>query len=108
MAKFMAIYTGKPGGERPDDATIAKGMQAWSAWMARNASHIVDAGGPLGKTKRVSAAGIADVQNNIAAYIVVEAEDHQAAASMFENHPPFTIFPGDAVEVMPCMPIPTA
>ena len=108
MAKFMAIYTGKPGAGRPDDATIAKGMPAWSAWMARHRDQIVESGGPLGKTKRVSAAGIADVQNNIAAYIVVEAEDHAAAARMFENHPHFAIFPGDGVEVMPCMPIPTA
>ena len=108
MAKFMAIYTGSPGAGRPDDATIAKGMQAWSAWMARHAGQIVDAGGPLGKTKRVSAGGIADVSNNIAAYVVVEAEDHQTAAAMFENHPHFAIFPGDGVEIMPCLPIPGA
>ena len=76
--------------------------------MARHRDQIVESGGPLGKTKRVSAAGIADVQNNIAAYIVVEAEDHAAAARMFENHPHFAIFPGDGVEVMPCMPIPGA
>ena len=109
MAKFMAIYTGMPGARtQPDEATIARGMQAWSAWMARHGSQIVDAGGPLGKTKRVSTAGITDVQNNIAAYVVVEAEDHEAAARLFEDHPHFAIFPGDGVEVMPCLPIPTA
>ena len=108
MAKFMAIYTGKPGG-RPEDlgeATIAKGMQAWADWMTRHAAQIVESGGPLGKTKRVTAGGIADVSNNIAAYIVVEAEDHEAAARMFEGHPHFSIFPGDGVDVMPCLPIP--
>jgi hypothetical protein len=109
MAKFMAIYTGAPGARtQPDEATIAKGMQAWSEWMAHHASRIVDAGGPLGKTKKVSAAGIADIQNNIAAYVVVEAEDHEAAARMFEGHPHFAIFPGDGVEVMPCLPVPNA
>ena len=109
MAKFMAIYTGTPGsGPQLDEATMAKGMQAWSAWMARHAARIVDAGGPLGKTKRVSVAGIADAQNNIAAYVIVEAEDQQAAALMFEDHPHFAIFPGDGVEVMPCLPVPTA
>ncbi|HKP78536.1 MAG TPA: hypothetical protein VJU34_05375 [Phenylobacterium sp.] len=109
MAKFMAVYTGTPGARaQPDQATIAKGVQAWSEWMSRNAERIVDAGGPLGKTKKVSAAGIADIQNNIAGYVVVEAEDHEAAARMFEGHPHFTIFPGDGVEVMPCLPIPTA
>lgn len=108
MAKFMAIYTGKPGGARPDEATVAKGMQAWREWMTRHADRIVETGGPLGKTKKVSAAGIADSQNNLVGYIVVEAEDHEAAARMFQGHPSFSIFPGDGVEVMPCLPIPTA
>jgi hypothetical protein len=109
MTKFMAIYTGAPGA-RPlaDDAALAKGMQAWTEWMARHADRIVETGGPLGKTKRVSHAGITDIQNNIAAYVVVEAEDHDAAARMFEGHPHFTIFSGDGVEVMPCLAIPTA
>lgn len=109
MAKFMAIYTGAPGATaQPDGATIARGMQAWSDWMAQHADRVIDSGGPLGKTKRVSAAGIADVQNNAAGYVVVEAQDHESAARMFENHPHFAIFPGDAVEVMPCLAIPTA
>ena len=109
MAKFLAVYTGKPGARaQADDAAIAKGMQAWGAWGARYADRIVDGGGPLGKTKRVSADGIADVVNNLAAYVIVEAEDHDAAARMFEGHPHFTLFPGDGVEVMPCLPIPTA
>ena len=109
MAKFLAVYTGAPGARaQPDAATVAKGMQAWTAWMAQHASQIVDSGGPLGKTKRVSAAGIADSQNNIAAYVVMEAQDHEAAARMFEGHPHFSIFPGDGVEVMPLLPIPRA
>lgn len=109
MAKFMAIYTGQPGaGAPPDEATIARGMQAWTAWMDRHAAQIVDAGGPLGATKRVTANGVADISNNVAAYIIVEAADHAAAARMFENHPHFSIFPGDGVEIMPCLPIPTA
>ncbi|MBS0409959.1 MAG: hypothetical protein JSR86_08600 [Proteobacteria bacterium] len=109
MAKFMAIYTGQPGaGAPPDEATIARGMQAWTAWMDRHAAQIVDAGGPLGATKRVTANGVADIRNNVAAYTIVEAADHAAAARMFENHPHFSIFPGDGVEIMPCLPIPTA
>ena len=108
MARFMAIYTGTNNGVHPDGATIAKGMQAWSDWMARHAAAIVDTGGPLGKTKKVSGDGIADVQNNIAGYVIVEADDHEAAARMFEDHPHFAIFPGDGVEIMPCLPMPVA
>lgn len=106
MAKFMAIYTGTPGSTMPDEETIGKGMAAWHAWMQKHADKIVGTGGPLGKTKRVTKTGVADARNNIAAYVVVEADDHDAAAAMFENHPHFTIFPGDGVDVMPCLPIP--
>jgi hypothetical protein len=110
MEKFLAVYTGRPGmgGAPMDETTIARGMQAWGEWMARHADRIVDAGGPLGKTKSVSAAGVADIQNSLTGYIIFEAENHAAAAAMFENHPHFSIFPGEAVEIMPCLPIPTA
>ena len=67
---------------------------------------IVDGGTPLGKTKRVTKDGIADVRNNLAAYTIVEAESQEAAAKMFLNHPHFTIFPGDGVEIMECLPLP--
>ena len=87
MAKFMAVYTGAPGAQMPDEATIAKGMAAWTAWAQQHAGQIVDGGGPLGKTKRVDKDGAHDVRNNIAAYVVVEAADQDAAAAMFENHP---------------------
>jgi hypothetical protein len=69
---------------------------------------ILDSGGPLGKTKKTSKAGVSDTRNNVAGYIVVEAESHDTAAKLFENHPHFTIFPGDSVEIMECLPIPGA
>lgn len=107
MARFMAVYTGAPeGAPRPDEKTLAAGMAAWQDWMQRHAARIVEPGGPLGKTKRVNKAGVADARNNIAAYVIVEADDQDAAAALFENHPHFAIFPGDGVDVMPCLPIP--
>jgi hypothetical protein len=69
---------------------------------------IVGMGGPLGKTKKVSQRGIEDVSNEMSAFVVVRANSHEAAATLFENHPHFTIFPGEAVEVMPVLPIPGA
>jgi hypothetical protein len=33
-------------------------------------------------------------------------ESHEAAARLFENHPRFAVFPGDAIEVMECLAIP--
>ena len=50
--------------------------------------------------------GIADIGNEMGAFTVVRAGSHEAAAKMFENHPHFTIFPGEAVEIMPVLPIP--
>ena len=71
-----------------------------------HAASIVDQGTPLGKTKRASPEGIDDIKNVMVGYAIVQAESHEAAAKLFENHPHFTIFPGDSVEIMECLPIP--
>jgi hypothetical protein len=68
----------------------------------------VVAGGPIGKTKRVSAAGVAATRNDTCGYVVVQADSHEAAAKLFEGHPHFSIMPGEAVEVMECLPVPGA
>ena len=81
-------------------------MAAWKAWAEKNQSSIVDQGAPLGKTKRITAEGIADSRNNIGAHTVVQAESQEAAARLFEQHPHFAIFPGDGVEVMECLSMP--
>jgi hypothetical protein len=75
-------------------------------WGTTHAKSIVVEGGPLGKTKRVSPQGVSDITNTMTGYVVVQAESHEAAAKMFENHPHFTIFPGDSVEIMEVLPIP--
>lgn len=111
MKKFMAVYTGSATPEQrdamqTDKAKMQAGMEAWSKWMGDHAASLVDTGGPLGKTKRVDKSGIADTSNNIAAYVIVEAESQEDAARMFEGHPHFTIFPGDGVDIMECLPIP--
>jgi hypothetical protein len=112
MKNFLAIYTGTPmpkwnelsETERKERETA--GIAAWRAWIDRNKQVIVDTGSPLGKTKGVSRSGIADTRNNMTGYTVVRAESHEQAAKLFEGHPHFTIFPGDSVEVMECLPIP--
>lgn len=110
MKNFLGIYTGEPnlGSAPPDAVTIARGMAAWHKWMSDNAASVVMTGGPLGKTKRVEKDGVTDIRNRMAGFIVVQAESHDAAARLFEGHPHFTIFPGDGVEVMECLPVPTA
>ena len=83
-----------------------QGMAAWQGWMVKNQASVIEGGGPLGKTKRVSKKGIEDTSNALAAFALVRAESHEAAAKLFENHAHFSIFPGDAIEIMPVMPIP--
>lgn len=75
-------------------------------WGTASSAAIVDQDSPLGKTKRANPEGIADIRNGMTGYVIVQAESHEAAARMFENHPHFTIFPGDLVEIMECLPLP--
>ena len=83
-------------------------MAAWKAWVEKHQGELVAMGGPVGKTKRITRNGVADVSNDLGAFTVVRARSHEAAARLFENHPHFAIFPGEAVEVMPILPIPGA
>jgi hypothetical protein len=74
-------------------------------WGTVNSDAIVDQGSPLGKTKRASAQGISDIKNSMTGYVIIQAESHEAAAKLFENHPHFAILPGDSVEIMECLPL---
>src|ERR1700733_12348891 len=100
----MAAWIALPETERK--AKEKAGIAAWKAWVEKHQASLVEMGGPLGKTKKVSDKGIADVSNEMGAFTVVRAPSHEAAAKMFEKHPHFTIFPGEGVEVMPVLPIP--
>lgn len=100
MKAWMAL----PEGERR--AKEKAGIAAWKAWAQKHQAAVAVMGGPLGKTKKITEHGIADVSNEMGAFMVVRAESHEAAAKLFEKHPHFTIFPGESVEVMPVLPIP--
>src|SRR5688572_10828737 len=107
MKKFLAIYIGTEEAmdrhgwnklsAKEQKAREAKGMEAWMEWGTKHAAAIVDIGTPLGKTKRAAPDGIKDTRNGMTGYVIVQAESHAAAAKLFEDHPHFTIFPGDSV-----------
>ena len=111
--KFLVIYLGtesafeKAGWNKMGEAARKErqraGMQAWEKWGTQHANAIVDQGTPVDKTKRVDRAGTSNIKNTITGYVIVEAESHEAAAKLFENHPHFSIFPGEGVEVMECL-----
>jgi hypothetical protein len=100
----MQAWMAMPEAERK--AREKEGIAAWMAWMEKHHDAIAEIGGPLGKTKQITAGGIADISNALGAFMVVRAASHEAAARLFENHPHFAVFPGEAVEVMPVLPIP--
>jgi hypothetical protein len=100
MAAWIALS------ETDRKAKEKAGIAAWKAWVEKHHSALAEMGGPLGKTKRVGPNGITDISNELGAFTVVRAASHEAAAKMFENHPHFAIFPGEAVEIMPVLPIP--
>lgn len=116
MPRFLALYIMPPQNlarfralpKAEQDRIDAAGVAQWTAWEAANAASFVDRGGMVGKTLRVSRDGIAPATNAICGYLVVEAETIEAAARLFEHHPHFAVFPGDAVDIMPFVTDPPA
>jgi len=114
MKKYLAIFLGSAEAlatYRAMDTEVRKerdeaGMAGWKKWATDNKDSIVEMGSPLGKTKRIDKNGITDTKNELGAWTVVQAESHEAAAKLFENHPHFMLFPGESVEVMECLDIP--
>ncbi|MBS0246797.1 MAG: hypothetical protein JSR61_09260 [Proteobacteria bacterium] len=113
MPRFLAVYSMKPENvvrfrslpKAEQDAVDAAGLPQWLAWEKANAVSLRDRA-MVGKTKRVSKNSVTDAQNDIRGYVVVEAESIEAAAKLFENHPHFSIFPGDTVDIMPFVTAP--
>jgi hypothetical protein len=116
MKKFLAIYMGSMSSapmekwKAMDELTRkekeAQGIKEWVGWGTKNAKSILDQGTPLGKTKKIDGNGISDTKNLMTGYTIVEAESHEDAAEMFLSHPHFSVFPGDSVEIMECLPMP--
>lgn len=109
MPYFLAVYTIKPDAvarfralpKFEQDAVDARGLPLWEDWEKRNAAALVNKGGMVGKTIRVTTSGIAPATNDFCGYAVVEAESAEAAAQLFVDHPHITVFPGHSVDIMP-------
>src|SRR5689334_20937806 len=113
---YLAVFLGSKDNQRmsawmamsPSErqAKEREGIAIWKAWVAKHQSAILEMGGPLGKTKQVDAKGVSDIANEMGGFTVVRAASHEAAAKMFEDHPHFSFFPGERVEIMPVLAIP--
>jgi len=117
MKTFLAIFKGEPTSKAhaewnklssdEQQKRTQQGIEAWGKWMQDQGTNVAYSGGPLGKTLRVDKEGISPVKNKDCGFVVIEAESHEEAAKKFLNHPHFAIFPGENVEIMECLPIPT-
>ena len=87
MPKFVFAYHG--GGAPSDPAEQEKVMAAWSAWYGSMGAHVVDGGGPAGKSTTVSHAGIVEDggANPLSGLTIVEAADKAAAVDMARGCP---------------------
>lgn len=115
MKTYLAVFLGKPDAmdawsKLPEAERMQRqkaGIEAWHKWAIDNEDAIADMGSPLGKTKRIDKVGVSDVRNELGAWTVVKATSQDEAARLFLDHPHFSIFPGDRVEVMECLPMPS-
>lgn len=106
MKKFMAVYMAPPAVVaemmKASGEDVKAEMDAWMAWQEANKAAIVDFGAPLGKTKRVTASGVADAKNDLTGYTIVQADSTEAAAALFKGHPHLK-FGGTSVDLVECI-----
>ena len=111
MKKFFVLYMAKMEDFQKIMASMGKmtpekqkeAMKEWEMWG--KTAGVVDMGAPVGKTKRVTAADISDVKNEVGGYSIIEAESHDAAAKKMQSNPHFKMIPGGWIDVMEIMPM---
>lgn len=87
MSNFLFVYHGGKSPETQEE--IDKTMAAWGQWMEANGPALVDSGNPVGVSKTVSAAGIADDggANPASGYTIIRAENLDAACAIAQSNP---------------------
>ncbi len=109
MKKFLVLYKAPTSGfEQMKKATPEQqkaGMDAWMAWSKKAATSIVDMGGPLGKSLRVTTEGASPTTNDLGGFSILQAESKEALAGTLKGHPHF-MMPGGFIEIVELMPIP--
>ena len=81
-----------------------KGMAEWERWMTTHKANLVDPGAPVGSAKRVTTSGVTDAHNTIGGYMIVQAENADEAAKLFNDMPHFGVADA-AIEVMEIVPM---
>jgi hypothetical protein len=109
MKKFLVLYKAPTSAfEQMAKSTPEQqkaGMDAWMAWSKKAASSIVDMGGPLGKSLRVTKGGASPSTNDLGGFSILQAESKEALAESLKGHPHF-MTPDGSIEVVELMPMP--
>lgn len=109
MKKFLVLYKAPTSSfaqmQKATPEQQKAGMDAWMGWSKKAAPSIVDMGGPLGKSVRVTKTGSAPATNDLGGYSVLQAESKEALAESLKGHPHF-MMPEGFIEIVELMPIP--
>jgi hypothetical protein len=107
MSKYLYLYRGPA--TPMADFTPQQGeeqMKAWTEWMGRAASAIVDQGSPLAPQASVRDDGSATKPSDQNGYTIVEADNLDAARSLLDGHPFLAEGKGRfAVEIFEILPM---
>ena len=109
MKKFLVLYKAPASSFQqmmkatPDQQKA--GMDAWMAWSKKAGGSIVEMGGPLGKSQRVTKTGSSPTTNDLGGYSVLQAESKEALAESLKGHPHF-MTPEGTIEIVEVMPVP--
>lgn len=83
-------------------------IDAWTAWADKHSASIVDQGGPLGKSLRVTTSGpAAPTANDLGSFTIFQAESQEALATTLKDHP-HLMSPERFLEIVEIVPMPTA
>jgi hypothetical protein len=101
MPNFVFAFHGGTQPKSPEEGKAM--MAAWMAWMGDIETSIVDGGAPVGMSKTVSAAGVADDggSNPLSGYTIVKADHIDGAVELAKGCPIHN--GGGSVEVAECM-----
>ncbi len=109
MKKFLVLYKAPTSSfQQMMKATPEQqkaGMDAWMAWSKKAVASIIDMGGPLGKSLRVTTGGASPITNDLGGYSILQAESKEALGETMKGHPHF-MMPEGFIEIIEVMPVP--
>ncbi|MDQ6782770.1 MAG: YciI family protein [Actinomycetota bacterium] len=96
MANYVYSFRGDPNRQGSPDQEAA-----WGRWLGEIGANIVDAGNRVGRSTRLGAGG-ADPATVLGGYIVISADDFDAAVNLAKGCP--GLAHGGAIEVGETVP----